>query len=273
MPLTALAIALSAAVIHSLWNLVIARSTDNQATTAVAIFFGTLVIMPFAVWAWDVRPEAWPWIAASSVLELAYFYLLTTAYQRADMSLIYPIARGMAPVIVLVASIVFGVAFGPLQAAGVAIVGIGVVLVRGLKGNARWSDVALALAVATAIAGYTLIDKQGVRYADPITYLFLILIAPGLGSVLFIWARGGWPRIRKAIAWQSLAAGIGTNVAYMLVLFALTLAPAASVAAVREVGVVFAVFLGAVFLKEPVGWSRVVGAVVVALGVALVVVG
>ena len=281
MPLTALAIALGAAVIHSLWNLVIARSTDNQATTAVAIFFGTLVIMPFAVWAWDVRPEAWPWIAASSVLELVYFYLLTAAYSRAEMSLIYPIARGMAPVIVLVASIVFGIAFGPLQAAGVAIVGIGVVLVRGFKGTARWSDVALALAVATSAmcasfkrrAGYTLVDKQGVRYADPITYLFLILIAPGLGSVLFIWARGGWPRIRKAIAWQSLAAGIGTNVAYMLVLFALTLAPAASVAAVREVGVVFAVFLGAVFMKEKVGRSRWIGALVVAAGVALVVLG
>jgi drug/metabolite transporter (DMT)-like permease len=273
MPLTALAIALGAAVIHSLWNLVIARSTDNQAVTAVAIFFGTLVMLPFAVWAWDVHAEAWPWIAASSVLELVYFYLLTTAYQRADMSLIYPIARGMAPVIVLVVSIAFGVAFGPLQAAGVAIVGIGVVLVRGFKGNARWSHVALALAVATSIAGYTLVDKQGVRYADPVTYLFLVLITPGIGGVLFIWARGGWPRIRKAIAWQSLAAGIGTNVAYTLVLFALTLAPAASVAAVREVGVVFAVFLGAVFLKEPVGPTRVVGAVVVALGVALVVVG
>ena len=176
MPLIALAIALGAAVIHALWNLVIARSSDNQATTAVAIFAGTLVALPFALLRWNVQPEAWPWIIASSVLELVYFYLLTTAYRRAEMSLVYPIARGMAPVIVLIVSIAFGVAFHPWQIAGVALVGSGVMLVRGIRGGARWSDVVLALAVATSIAGYTLVDKQGVRYADPATYLFLILI-------------------------------------------------------------------------------------------------
>jgi drug/metabolite transporter (DMT)-like permease len=273
MPITALVIALSAAVIHSLWNLVIARSRDNQATTAVAIFAGTVVVLPFAVWAWDVQLEAWPWIVASSVLELVYFYLLTTAYRRAEMSLVYPIARGMAPVIVLVVSIIFGVAFTPLQAAGVALVGFGIVLVRGLRGTARWSDVVLALAVATSIAGYTLVDKQGIRYADPVTYLFLILVAPSVGGVLFVAARGGWQRVRAAVRWQAIAAGIGTSVTYTLVLYALSLAPAASVAAVREVSVVFAVFLGAVFLKEPVGASRVMGAIIVASGVALVVLG
>ncbi|MEP7379829.1 MAG: DMT family transporter, partial [Chloroflexota bacterium] len=242
-------------------------------TTAVAIFAGTFAVLPFAVWAWNVQPEAWPWIVASSVLELVYFYLLTTAYRRAEMSLIYPIARGMAPVIVLIVSIVFGVAFTPLQAGGVALVGFGIVLVRGLRGTARWSDVLLALSVATAIAGYTLVDKQGIRYADPVTYLFLILVAPAVGGVLFVAARGGWARISGAVSWQAIAAGIGTSVAYALVLFALSLAPAASVAAVREVSVVFAVFLGAVFLKEPVSLGRVVGALIVASGVALVVVG
>ena len=273
MPLAALLIALSAAVIHSLWNLVIARSPDNQAVTAVAIFAGTLVALPLAVLRWNVQPEAWPWIVASSVLELVYFYLLTTAYRRAEMSLIYPIARGTAPVIVLIVSIAFGIAFTPLQAGGVALVGAGVVLVRGFRGNARWSDVALALAVATSIAGYTLVDKQGVRYAEPITYLFLILVAPAVGGVLFVAARGGWARIRKAIHWQAIAAGIGTTASYGLVLIALGLAPAASVAAVREVGVVFAVLWGALFLKEPVGPSRAVGAIVVVSGVALVVLG
>lgn len=273
MPLTALAIALGAALIHALWNMVIARSADNQAITAVAILAGTTLALPFALLRWNVQPEAWPWIIVSSVLELIYFWLLTTAYRRAEMSLIYPIARGMAPVIVLIVSIVFGVAFTPLQAAGVALVGAGVVLVRGLRGSARWSDVALALTVATAIAGYTLIDKQGVRYADPVTYLFLILVAPAIGGVLFVASRGGWPRIRRAIGWQPMAAGIGTTASYGLVLVALGLAPAASVSAVREVGVVFAVFLGAVFLREPVGPSRIVGALVVVIGIALVVLG
>jgi drug/metabolite transporter (DMT)-like permease len=112
-----------------------------------------------------------------------------------------------------------------------------------------------------------------VRYADPGTYLFLILVAPAVGGVLFVAARGGWTRIKKAIGWQAIAAGIGTTATYILVLVALTLAPAASVAAVREVSVVFAVFLGAVFLRERVGRSRWIGASIVAAGVALVVLG
>ena len=89
--------------------------------------------------------------------------------------------------------------------------------------------------------------------------------------MLFVAARGGWARVRSAIAWPAIAAGIGTTAAYTLVLVALSLAPAASVAAVREVSVVFAVFLGAVFLKEAVGPSRWIGALVVAAGVGLVV--
>jgi drug/metabolite transporter (DMT)-like permease len=273
MPLTALLLALGAAVIHAVWNLVVARSRDNQATTAVAIGIGVLVFLPFAILRWRVEPPAWPWIALSSVLELVYFWLLTTAYRRAEMSLVYPIARGMAPVIVLVVSIALGVAFTPLQAAGVATVGLGVILVRGLRGAARWADVALALAVAASIAGYTLVDKEGVRFADPVTYVTLILLAPAAASVLFIYSRGGWERVRRAIRWDAAVTGVGTMTAYALVLVALTLAPAASVAAVREVSVVFATALGALVLKERVGPARWAGAVVVAAGVALVVAG
>ena len=273
MPITALALALAAAAVHAVWNLVVARSRDNQATTAVAIAVGVLVFLPFAVLRWRVEPQAWPWIALSSVLELVYFWLLTTAYRRAEMSLVYPIARGMAPVIVLLVSIALGVATTPLQAAGVGLVAVGVLLVRGLRGTARWADVALAMAVAASIAGYTLVDKEGVRYDDPITYVTLILVAPAFASVAFIAARGGWTRVRAAVRWDAVVTGVGTMSAYSLVLVALTLAPAASVAAVREVSVVLATALGALVLKERVGPSRWLGALVVAAGVALVVAG
>jgi drug/metabolite transporter (DMT)-like permease len=273
-PLTALAITLGAAVVHAIWNLVVARSEDNQATTAVAIAIGVLVALPFALLRWHVEPPAWPFIAASSILELVYFYLLTTAYRRAEMSLVYPIARGTAPVIVLIVSVaVLGVATSLGQAAGVALVGLGVILVRGLRGGARWSDVALALAVASSIAGYTLVDKEGVRYADPVTYVTLILVVPAVVSVLYVASRGGWARVRRAVKRDAVITGIGTVTAYALVLVALTLAPAASVAAVREVSVVIAVALGAILLHEKVGPSRVAGAVVVVLGVALIVLG
>ena len=274
MPLTALVIALGAAVVHAFWNLVVARSEDNQATTAVAIAIGVAVAAPFALLRWNVAPQAWPFIAASSALELVYFYLLTTAYRRAEMSLVYPIARGSAPVIVLIVSVVvLGVATSIPQALGVGLVGLGVILVRGLRGGAKWSDVAMALAVATAIASYTLVDKEGVKYADPVTYVTLILVVPAIVSVAYVAWRGGAVRVRNAVKRDAVITGIGTVTAYALVLVALTMAPAASVAAVREVSVVIAVALGAIFLHEKVSAARIAGAVVVTLGVALIVLG
>lgn len=274
MALTALVIALGAAVVHAFWNLVVARSEDNQATTAVAIAVGVIVAAPFALLRWNVQPQAWPFIAASSVLELVYFYLLTTAYRRAEMSLVYPIARGMAPVIVLIVSVVLlGVATSIPQALGVGLVGLGVILVRGLRGAAKWSDVAMALAVAAAIASYTLVDKEGVKYADPVTYVTLILVVPAIVSVAYVAWRGGTKRVRNAVKGDAVITGVGTVTAYALVLVALTMAPAASVAAVREVSVVIAVALGAIFLHEKVSPARIAGAVVVTLGVALIVLG
>jgi drug/metabolite transporter (DMT)-like permease len=273
MPLEALALVLAAAALHAFWNLVVAGARDTQAATSLAIAIGVLVVLPFALLRWDVRPEVWPFVAASSVLELAYFWLLTTAYDRAEMSLTYPIARGSAPVMVLIVALALGVDISPFQAAGVALVGLGVLLVRGLRGGARWADVALALLIGSMIAGYTLVDNQGVRYADPIVYIALILIPPAIVGPLYIASRGGAARLRGALSWRTAAGGVATMLAYTLVLFAFRLASAPSVAAVREVGVVFATVGGAVFLHEKVGPGRFIGSVVVAFGVALVVAG
>lgn len=274
MPLSTLAIVLAAAAVHAFWNLVIARARDTQAAMAVALAISVIVGVPFALLRWNVQPEAWPFIALSSVLELAYFYLLTAAYRRAEMSLVYPIARGSAPVIVLIISVLLlGAQTSIPQVAGVALVGVGVMLVRGLRGGARWSDVAMALAVAASIAGYTLVDKQGVQHADPVAYVTLILIAPAVASLAFVAARGGSVRLRESLSRLTVAGGVAGILAYGLVLVALTTAPAASVAAVREVSVVIAVALGALILHEKVTPSRVAGSVVTVAGVALIVLG
>jgi drug/metabolite transporter (DMT)-like permease len=274
MPLPALALVLCAALLHAFWNLVIARARDTQAATAVALAIGVVAALPLAILRWEVRAEAWPYIAASSALELLYFWLLTTAYRRAEMSLVYPIARGMAPVIVLIASVVvLGAGTAPAQALGVTLVGVGVVLVRGLRGGARWSDVALALAVATSIAGYTLVDQQGVRLADPVTYLVLILVAPAVISVAAVAARGPRGRVRRVISPLTVMGGLASVGAYALVLVALTLAQAPSVAAVREVSVVIGTGLAVVVLHERVTRTRAAGSIVVVAGVALVVAG
>ena len=274
MPLTALALVLVAALLHAFWNLVIAGARDTQATTALAIAIGVIIVLPFAVLRWNAQPDVWPYVALSAVLEIVYFWLLTTAYGRAEMTLTYPIARGSAPVIVLlVAVLALGETTSAGQAVGVGLVGLGVVLVRGLKAGARWSDVLFALLIASVIASYTLVDNQGVRYADPITYLALILLPAAVVAPAFIAWQGGIVRLQRALDPKAFAGGLASMATYALVLTAFTMASAPAVAAVREVGVVFATIGGALFLHERVGGARYLGALAVALGVALVVAG
>jgi drug/metabolite transporter (DMT)-like permease len=240
----------------------------------IVIIFGALAALPIALLRWHVELEAWPYIALSSALELVYFVLLVAAYERADMSLVYPIARGSAPVIVLALSVgLVGAPTSLAQVIGVALVAVGVFVVRGIRGGASWRHVLLALGVGLSIAAYVVVDKEGVRYADPITYGTLILGIPGIVAVLYVVARGGVGRLRGALDWRSALGGVFSITAYALVLIALTSAPAASVAAVRESSVVIAALLGALVLKENGGPERIVGSVVVLVGVALVVAG
>ena len=133
MPAAAFALALGAAVLHATWNALLAGADDVRAAASVALGVAVVLFAPLAVATWDVDSEAVPWIVASAALELVYFVLLTTAYRRSDLSLVYPIARGSAPVLVLGGAAVVGVAVGAVQAIGVILVGLGVVLVRGLR--------------------------------------------------------------------------------------------------------------------------------------------
>jgi drug/metabolite transporter (DMT)-like permease len=274
MTLPTLALVLFAAFIHALWNLIVVQARDRTATTAIVIIFGAVAALPIALLLWRVEAQAWPYIALSSALELVYFVLLVSAYERADMSLVYPIARGSAPVFVLALSVALvGAPTSVAQIAGVSLVAVGVFVVRGLRGGASWRNVLLALGVGLSIAAYVVVDKEGVRYADPITYGTLILGIPGIVAVAYVLARGGVARLRRAFDWRSALGGVFSIGAYALVLIALTTAPAASVAAVRESSVVIAAFLGAVVLRERGGWERVIGSVIVLVGVALVVAG
>ena len=120
MPTSALALALAAAFVHALWNLILARERDPQAATVVALVAPVLVFAPLAALAWDVDPRVWPFIAVTSLLQLSYFALLATAYRRADMSFVYPVARSLAPVVVLaVATVAVTQKPTGIQAAGV----------------------------------------------------------------------------------------------------------------------------------------------------------
>jgi drug/metabolite transporter (DMT)-like permease len=272
-PVSALAFALTAAVLHAAWNAFLARSRDVRAAAVVVLGLSIVLFAPIAAARWRVESSAIPWIVASSAIELVYFVLLATAYQRSDLSLVYPIARGAAPVLVLVGAAAAGAALDAWQAVGVVLVGAGILLVRGPKGAADVRGVALALLISATIAGYTLVDKRGIEHASPIPYLELVLAPVALVGVAAYVVEGRTDALRAELRWTSVAAAVCSFAAYALVLAALSLAPAAAVAAVRETSVLFAVGLGAVALREPVGRARATGALGVVGGVALVALG
>jgi drug/metabolite transporter (DMT)-like permease len=269
-PVSAFLLALGAAFVHALWNLLLARARDPEAAGAVALLVAVVVFAPVAVLRWEIEAEAWPYVAASSLLELVYFALLGAAYRRAEVSVVYPLARGLAPVLVLVVGVLaLGADSSAAQAAGVVLVGLGVLLVRGLRRPAAASGVLFGLAIACSIAAYTLVDDEGIRFANAVTYLELTLVVPAIGYAAGIVAVKGRSALRAELGPASVVAGIGMWVAYGLVLAALARAEAAPVAAVRETSVVIATVGAALVLQERVGPARVAGAVLVAAGVAL----
>jgi drug/metabolite transporter (DMT)-like permease len=270
---SALTLALAAAVLHALWNLLLARARDVEAATAVTFALAVVLYTPVAAARWHISPEAVPYMAVSATFELVYLCLLAFAYGRAELSVVYPVARGLAPVLVLgVGAAFLGTGTSALEVAGVVLVAVGVLLVRGLRaGHSRGT--AYGVAIAASIAGYTLADARGVEHADPMAYLLVVLAVPVAVYVAIVVRRSGVAALRRELGPGTLVAAPATLGAFALVLFALQHASAASVAAVRETSVVIAVALAAPVLGEPVTGRRLAGAVVVVLGVAVLATG
>jgi drug/metabolite transporter (DMT)-like permease len=200
--------------------------------------------------------------------------LLATAYSVAAMGFIYPIARGSGPVLVLIAgAVVAGAGVSLPAVVGVLLVAAGIVLVRGVRSRGRPRDLLLALSVGACIAGYTLVDKHGIMHAAPLAYLEVVFGVTTIAYVLGAWRTRGAAALRAAISWRTALAGVGFFGAYALTLAALRLAPAASVAAVRESSVVIAAAVLAATGREKVGVERLAGAVAVVLGIALISLG
>jgi uncharacterized membrane protein len=274
MPTSALLLALAAAFVHAGWNLLLSGSRDTHSATAVALLTGAVVFAPVAAITWRLHGSAWPYIGASSALELLYLVLLATAYAGAAMGFVYPIARGSAPVLVLIAGTVAEASRPSAAAAGgVVLVATGIVVVRGLRTASRPRDLMLALAIGACIAGYTLVDKHGVTHGGPLAYLQVVFSVAAIGYFLGTWRARGLPAIRAAVNASSLTAGVGFFGSYALTLAALRLAPAATVAAVRESSVVIAAAALILSGREPAGRGRLAGAGLVAAGVALISLG
>jgi drug/metabolite transporter (DMT)-like permease len=268
-PAEALAFALAAAVLHAVWNVVLRGSEDVETRTVAVLALSLLLYAPVAAATWSVSWAVAPYVAASAAFEGVYFALLVAAYRRRELSVVYPVARGSAPLLVLLGTaLVLGRHIGAGAAVGVCLVAVGVVLVRGVTRRAE--GVLVALAIGCAIAGYTLVDKEGLRHAAPLPYLELVMAPVVLVGLPVVAARRGVGALRAGLGPGAVATAAASFGAYALVLAALRLAPAPDVAAVRETSVVIAALLAGSFLRERVSAERLAGAVAVAGGVALI---
>jgi drug/metabolite transporter (DMT)-like permease len=266
----ALGLALAAALVHACWNVLVGGARDPRASAAVAMIASVVVGLPLAAATWDLQSGVVPWAIASALLELAYIMLLAAAYRRVAVTVVYPIARGAAPVLVLCAAVATGVATSAGQLAGVLLVGCGIAFVAGGREPARPGDVGMALAVAASIAGYTLVDKHGLRYGSPVPYLEAVMVWPAIAYTGWVAMRDGTAGLRAAARSSAVVAGVGMFAAYALALAALQRAPAASVSAVRESSIVVAPLIVAALARTRPSGRAVAGAAVVAAGVVLV---
>ena len=273
MPLSALALTLGAAVLHASWNVLLAGSRDSEAATAVATLAGVALLAPVAIATGGVESAALPFAAASAALHVAYLALLARAYHGGEISVVYPVSRGVAPVLVLaVGAAALGEGASTVQVGGVLAVSAGVFLVQWGPLPGR-RDLLFGLTIAAVIAAYTLVDAEGVEHSRAPAYLALLLSPAAVIYTAALWIGGRGPELRAELRPRAAVTGLFLVAAYGAVLGALQLASAAPVAAVRESGVVIAALMAAAFLHEQVGSRRLGGAVLVAGGVAAVALG
>jgi drug/metabolite transporter (DMT)-like permease len=270
------ALVLLAAVLHAAWNAITKSSQDPL----LAIWLITLVAgVVGAIGATGVplpHPEAWPYLIASMGIHLAYMLFLVHAYQHGDLNRVYPIARGLAPVVVAaLAAALAGESLTLAQTVGLVIccgaissLAFADAGLRGVSGRA----VSSAVMTGLLIGAYTVVDGSGARRAgEPLSYVAwnFMLDAFPISIAAFALRRG---RIRSHLRiglLPGVAGGVMSAIAYGIVMWALARAPMASVASLRETSVVFAALLGARVLGEPLGKRRLAAAVVVAAGLVL----
>jgi len=251
---------LGAAVLHAGWNALLKSSADKQLDTVALSVGSALIALAVAVWLPAPARESWPWLAASAVVHILYFLFLAKAYHWGDMSYAYPIMRGGGPMIVALAgAAVFGEVLDPGQTLGVVLVCVGIVAFAAGKADPRAT--AFALGNALVIAAYTLIDAKGARVSgSPVAYALWFFIANGIVLYAYAGLRRGATVPRHLLAnWPRVLIGAAlTTGSYGVALWAMTRAPVALVAVLRETAVIFGAVIAYFMLNEKFTRRRLV---------------
>ncbi|NRB19124.1 MAG: EamA family transporter [Rhodobacteraceae bacterium] len=269
---TIVLIVLGAAFLHAFWNAVVKGAGDKTLTLGLIALGhvgpGIILVTMFPSPGWDVLP----YVIASTVIHWGYYFLLNVAYRLGDLSMIYPITRGMSPVLIaLGAQFWLGETLPALAWGGVLIISAGVlILTKGIvRGGMSRTGIAAAMAAAVIVASYSLVDGVGVRLADNAMGYIGWLYVSELTVAVFVFSTR-WQRLRQ-MSLKSCAlgylGGVLSGTAYGLVLYANTMAPLGMVSAVRETSVIFAAMIGVMWFGEGPKRRRLMAAMVVSLGI------
>jgi drug/metabolite transporter (DMT)-like permease len=265
---------LSAGFLHALWNAMLKSAAGDPMLDTALIVAGSsavaLILLPFVA---VPAVAAWRFMALSALIHFGYYVTLAGAYRHGDLSFAYPLMRGVAPLIVTLLGVLFlGEHPSAQMLIGIALISTGIIVIAWFAGGRHtMTAAAWALANAGIIAMYTLVDGAGVRASgNAAGYVSWLIFLEGLPYLAFLYLRRGPPAAQYVLArWRrGIAGGAASLAAYGIALWAMTRAPVAAVAALREVSVLFAALIGSIALKEGFGWRRMAGAATVVAGVA-----
>jgi drug/metabolite transporter (DMT)-like permease len=279
MPLSAIGLLLVSAALHTTWNLLLKGGGEKYMASWWAMLIGSLLFLPALFFIGLPAKTTWLLLLISAFVEAAYFIILSYAYDDADFSLVYPLARGAAPALIAIWSVLF-LSEEPTAGgiAGLVTIIAGLLIVGGsgwflANGKPHWRGIVPALVLALCISIYTVIDGAAVKVTSPLSYAALIYLVSSLYMTPFIVRRYGLTRLGqefKANGWRLLGLGVLIQGAYFMALLAYRLSHVSYSGAIREVGVVMGAFAGWQFLGEKFGAARVTGAVVIFGGILMI---
>ena len=275
MPLFIVALVLSAAAFHAAWNAILKSQPDHSAGLfAQLTAAGIIAAIGATIYGAPPR-EAWMWLAMGEAPRLCYYYFLAATYRRGDVSVFYPVLRGAAAPLAAAGGFIFlGESPSLIAIIGIVLVSVGILWTTNFRG-ARKDALLFALATSFCIASYSLIDANGVRISgNAAQYVFWAML---LDAICFLPPMVLWGKRRRLLRslsvrqWCAGAIGGALSVAaYGLVLYAYARTQVGLVAALRETSVVFGAMLGMLFLGETKSAARIVGAIIIASGAALI---
>jgi len=267
---------LGAALVHATWNALI--KADGDRLTLIKVMSSTQFVLSLCLVPFVELParESWPYLVASPVFNTGYMLFLNRAYQAGDLSLVYPFARGIAPLIVAVVSIgLLGEQVSHANQIAILLIVLGITSLAVTRGPASLHDrraVLFALGTGSFIAGYTIIDGIGARAAGTAHgYMVWISLFTGVlivGCVHWL-QQGRRVPIGQRNQRTGIVSGLMSYGSSWLVIWGLTLAPLALVSALRETGIVFAVIIGVVVLKERLNLARLASIVTTLIGTTI----